>query len=133
MGEDAPQVLMDLPMFMLAPLSMTYAEYQLWRNSIPYAKWVLDELEYEEFNNTRFMPSLTPAVCALFLLIYFHFSFALLHMMMFKWDTYIRLALLLVLLSTLLIFLGQSMSIILMVSLMSLRWAATQMSWATLF
>ena len=29
---------MDHPPFMLAPLSMTDAKYQLWRNGIPYAK-----------------------------------------------------------------------------------------------
>ena len=39
-------------------------------------------------------------------LIYFHFSFTLLHMMIFKWNTYVRLALLLVLLLTLLVYLG---------------------------
>lgn len=79
------------------------------------------------------MPSLTPMVCALPLLIYFDLSFALLHIMMFKWDTCVRLVLLLVLLSTFLTYLGQSMSMVLMVLLMSMRWAATHMSWVTLF
>ena len=65
-------------------------------------------------------------------LIYFHFSFALFHMMIFKWNTYVRLALLLVLLLTLLIFLGRLMPMILMVLLVSIWWAATQMSWVTL-
>ena len=35
-GGDALQVLMDPLVFMLAPLSMMDAEYQLWRSSIPY-------------------------------------------------------------------------------------------------
>ena len=59
-GEDVPQVPMDPPVFMLAPLSMTDVEYQLWRSGIPYTQWVSDELDYEEFNDTRLMPSLTP-------------------------------------------------------------------------
>ena len=41
---------------MLAPLSMKDAEYQLWRNGIPYAKRVTNELDYDKFNNTRLMP-----------------------------------------------------------------------------
>lgn len=56
---------MDPSMFMLAPLSMTDAEYQLWRSGIPYTQQVLDELDYGEFNDTRLMPSLTAAVCVL--------------------------------------------------------------------
>jgi len=35
-GGDAPQVLMDPPMFMFASFSMTDVEYQLWRSGIPY-------------------------------------------------------------------------------------------------
>ena len=35
-GGDALQVSMDPLVFMLAPLSMMDAEYQLWRSSIPY-------------------------------------------------------------------------------------------------
>ena len=62
---------------MLALLSMTDAEYQLWRNVIPYAQRVTDELDYEEFNDTRLMPFLAPTVCALPFLIHFIFSFAL--------------------------------------------------------
>lgn len=41
---DTPQVLMDPPSFMLATLSMTDAENQLWRNDIPYAKWLVGYL-----------------------------------------------------------------------------------------
>ena len=65
MGKDAPQVPMDPPVFMLAPLSMTDVEYQLRRSGIPYTKWVSDELDYEEFNDTCLMPSFTLAACAL--------------------------------------------------------------------
>ena len=36
-GKDVPQIPMDPPVFILASLSMTDAEYQLWRNGIPYA------------------------------------------------------------------------------------------------
>ena len=36
-GEDAPNILMDPLALMLTPLSITKVEYQLWRNSIPYA------------------------------------------------------------------------------------------------
>ena len=65
MVEDAPQFPMDLLDFMLALLSMTNAKYPLWRNGIPYTQWVSDELDYEEFNDTRLMPSLSPAICVL--------------------------------------------------------------------
>ena len=63
--EDAPQVSMDLLEFMLALLSMTNVKYHLWRSGIPYTQWVSNELDYEEFNNTRLMPSFTPAICVL--------------------------------------------------------------------
>ena len=56
------------------------------------------EHDYDEFNDTRLMSFLIPAICVLPSLIYFDFSFALLHMMIFKWNSYVRLALLLVLL-----------------------------------
>ena len=98
MGEDVPQISMDPLVFILASLSMTEVEYQLWRNGIPYAARVTDEHDYDEFNDTRLMSFLIPAVCVLPSLIYFDFSFALLHMMIFKWNSYVRLALLLVLL-----------------------------------
>ena len=64
-GEDALQVLMDPLVFMLALHSMMDAEYQLWRSVIPYTQQVSDELDYEEFNDTRLMPSLTLVVCVL--------------------------------------------------------------------
>ena len=95
---------------------------------------VTDELDYDEFNDTRLMPFLTAVVCVPYLLIHFpFFCFALLHMMIFKWNTYVRLALLLVLLLTLLIYLGQSTPTVLMTSLGSMWWVATKMSWVTLF
>lgn len=95
MGEDTPQVLMDPLVFMLSLLSMINAEYYLWRNNIPYAMQVTDELDYDEFNDTHLMPSFTTAIYVLPFLIYFHFSFALLYMMIFERNTYVRLALLL--------------------------------------
>ena len=65
MGADALRVSMDLPQFTLAQLSMTDVEYQLWRNGIPYAKWLVGDLDYNEFNETHFMPSLSKGVCIL--------------------------------------------------------------------
>ena len=56
-GEDMPQVLMDPPPFIFAPLFLMNAEYQLWRNGIPYAKWLLGDLDYDKFSETRLMPS----------------------------------------------------------------------------
>ena len=54
-----------------------YAEYQLWRNNIPYAEWLVDEMGYDEFNETRLMPSLILEVCFLLLFtslpLFFHF------------------------------------------------------------
>ena len=58
MGIDDPQIPMDLPKFVLAPHSMTDVEYNLWRNGIPYAKRLLDGLDYEEFSIAHLMPSL---------------------------------------------------------------------------
>ena len=57
---------------------MTEAEYNLWGNGVSYAERLLEGLDYEEFNITRFMPSLTIQVYAqsLFLL-YFFFSLSL--------------------------------------------------------
>lgn len=48
---------------MRAPLSMTDAKYQLWRNDIPYVQWVLGDLDYNEFSKTRHMPSFPIGVC----------------------------------------------------------------------
>ena len=71
------------------------------------------------------LPSLLRYVFSL--LIHFLFSFTLLRIMMFTWDTHVRLALLLVLPLTLLAYHGQSMYMVLMVLSMSVRWAGTQM------
>ncbi|KAK9991787.1 hypothetical protein SO802_026772 [Lithocarpus litseifolius] len=49
---------MDPPEFMLAAHSMTDAEYNSWGIGVSYAEWLLKELDYEEFNITRLMPSL---------------------------------------------------------------------------
>ena len=50
---------------MLAPLSMTDTEYQLWRNDTPYVEWLVDEMGYDEFSETCLMPSLISKVCVL--------------------------------------------------------------------
>ena len=72
-GEDALQVPINPPIFMLAPLSMTDVKYQLWRSGIPYTQRVSDELDYGEFNDTHLMPFLTPAVLVLPSLSYIFF------------------------------------------------------------
>ena len=69
------------------------------------------------------MPSLTPTVYALSLLIHFHSFFALLRTMMFTLDTCVRLVSLL--LPATLAYHGQSMSMVLMALLGNVRWAAT--------
>ena len=56
-GRNDLKILMDPLEFMLAPHSMTDAEYNLWGNGIPYAGWLLDGLDYDEFNITHLMPS----------------------------------------------------------------------------
>ena len=43
---------------MLAHLSMMDAKYQLWRNNIPYAERLVDDLDYDEFSKTHLMLSL---------------------------------------------------------------------------
>lgn len=63
MGAETPQVLMDPPSFVLAPLLITDVEYQLWRNGIPYAQQLMDDLDYEEFSETWLMPSFPIEVC----------------------------------------------------------------------
>ena len=50
---------MDPLEFMLAPHSMTNAKYNSWGSGVSYAEWLLEGLDYEEFNITRPMPSLT--------------------------------------------------------------------------
>ena len=66
---------MDPPEFMLTPHTMTNAEYNSWRSGIPYADQFLDGLDYEEFNITRLMPSLTILVYAQSLLLLFQFLY----------------------------------------------------------
>ena len=66
-----PQVPMDPPPFMLAPLSMMDAEYQLWRNGIPYAQQLFDDLGYDEFSETCLMSFFPIEVC-IFSLSFFH-------------------------------------------------------------
>ena len=64
MGRDGLQIPMDPPEFVLAPHTMTDAEYNSWGNGVSYAKWLLKELDYKEFNITCLMPSLTVQVYA---------------------------------------------------------------------
>ena len=77
MSMDDPQIQRDPLEFILALHSMTDAEYNSWRSGISYAKWLLEGLDYDVFNITHLMPSLTAQVYAetLFLL-----SFSLLVM-----------------------------------------------------
>ena len=72
-GMDDPQISRDPSKFMLAPRSMTDAEYNSWGNGISYAKWFLKGLDYDEFNITRFMPSLTVQVYAQTLVLFLSF------------------------------------------------------------
>ena len=64
MGMDGPQILRDPPEFMLALHSMTDVEYNLWGSDIAYAEWLLEGLDYDDFNITRLMPSFTIQVHA---------------------------------------------------------------------
>ena len=64
MGRDEPQILMDPHEFMLAPNSMTDAKYNSWGSEVSYAKRLLKGLDYEEFNITHLMPSLSVQVYA---------------------------------------------------------------------
>ena len=50
---------------MLTPLSMIDAEYTLWIPGVAYVSWLKEDLDYEEFNYTCLMLSLTVEVCAL--------------------------------------------------------------------
>ena len=67
----------DPPEFMLTPLSMTDAEYDLWRQGIPFAGRVTNELDCKEFNDTRLMPSLTAVVCVIPFLNFFFIHFCI--------------------------------------------------------
>ena len=64
-SEDVPQVSMDPLVFMLAPCSMTNAEYDLWGLGIPFTERVIVELDYDKFNGTHLRPSLIALVCVL--------------------------------------------------------------------
>ena len=85
-GEDALHVPMDPPEFMLAPLSMTNVEYALWSPGVAYVNRLREELDYEDFNRTCLMPSLTIEVCALssHLFPFLFSSFAFLYMVTFN-------------------------------------------------
>ena len=61
-GEDAPQVRIDLSKFILTPLYMSNAEYVLWSPGMANVNRLKEELNYDEFNRTRPMPSLTVKV-----------------------------------------------------------------------
>ena len=120
---------------MLSPRSVTTVEYDLWRLDIPYSERVTDELDYGEFSETRLMPSLTTVVCVLASLIFFQ-PFIVLHsctLVIFKQNTCVRLVLLLVFLSTLPVFPGRSMLMVLMALHRRIWWAAIQMSRVTPF
>ena len=74
-GRDDPQILRDPLEFMLAPHFMIDVKYNSWGNGVFYAEWLLEGLDYEEFNITRLMSSLTIQVYAqsinLFLSLFF--------------------------------------------------------------
>ncbi|KAK9998106.1 hypothetical protein SO802_017709 [Lithocarpus litseifolius] len=59
---------------MLAPLSMTNAEYQLWRNGIPYAGRLVNDLDYDEFNYDAYIRLALAHVVLLILLIFHGWS-----------------------------------------------------------
>ena len=68
MGEDAPQAPMDPSKFMLAPLSMIDAEYQLWKDGIAYAEQLLGDLDYDDFSKGHLMSPFPIKVCIFSLL-----------------------------------------------------------------
>ena len=75
MGRDDPQIPRDPPEFMLAPHFMTDAKYNSWGSGVSYTERLLEGLDYEEFNITRLIPSLTVQIYAqtldLFLSLFF--------------------------------------------------------------
>ncbi|KAK9997949.1 hypothetical protein SO802_017552 [Lithocarpus litseifolius] len=75
---------------MLAPFSMTDAEYQLGRNGIPYVGCLVDDMDYNEFNETCFMPFLIAEVCILSLYSLLSSFLVFLHMVTLKYDAYVR-------------------------------------------
>ena len=95
----------------------------------------MDELDYDEFSETCLMPSLSSVVCALASFIFFE-PFIILHsctLMIFKWNTCVRLALLLVLLLTLLVCPGRSMIMVLTALVGRVLLVVIQMSQVTPF
>ena len=125
MGKDALQVPMDPPEFMLAPLSMTVAEYVdrvmeeldyidrvhawimltgLWRHGTDYVDRVREELNYDEFNYTcLILPLLSRSAPSSYL---FPFLLSSYCQGTLKQNACTRQPLLLVFLSTLFICLG---------------------------
>ena len=70
---------MDPLEFILAPHSLTDVEYNLWGSGIPYVGQLLEGLDYEEFNITRLMPSLTVQEYPSSLLLLFFFLYLVCH------------------------------------------------------
>ena len=59
---------------MLAPHSMTDAKYNSWGSGTSYVEWLLEGLDYDEFNITHLIPSLTIQVYAQTLVLLLFFS-----------------------------------------------------------
>ena len=59
---------MDPPKFMPAPLSMTNAEYYLWKDGIAYVDQILSDLDYDDFNKGHLMSPFPIEVCIFSLL-----------------------------------------------------------------
>lgn len=57
-GEDASWVPLDPSKFMLTLLSMTDAEYHLWRADISYAEHFTDGVKHDEFSETHLTSAL---------------------------------------------------------------------------
>ena len=74
MGMDDPRIPRDPSEFILAPHSMTDDEYNSWGSGTSYAKWLLEGLDYDEFNITSLMSSLTVQVYAQTLVLLLFFS-----------------------------------------------------------
>ena len=85
-GEDALHVPMDPLEFMLASLSKNNAEYASWSPGVAYVNRLREELDYEEFNHTCPMSSLTIEISALssHLFPFLFSSFAFLYMVTFN-------------------------------------------------
>ena len=130
MCRDDPQIPMDPPEFMLAPHYMTNAEYNSCGSGVPYAEWLLEGLDYEEFNITRLMHSLTIQVYAQSLLLLL-FSFSL-FVMTSNVENCNRRDLLLVSPLTFHISLGRSILTALMALFKSMPCPVIPMSWAIL-